>query len=212
MTEKKFKTRMQQKHDTEANWDIASKSKNPFIPLKGEIVVYDVDTNYSYERFKIGDGINTIGDLPFAIDVANTNAAYDHSITTTGNPHKVTKLDIGLENVANTGDSAVPVSGGTTKFTTGGAYTELNKKVDKTTTINNKTLNSNITLTAEDVGAALSSHTHYYAGSNTKGGAATSANKLNTNAGNANTPVYFSNGVPVACTGLVQIITWEAGD
>ncbi len=34
----------------------------------------------------------------------------------------ITKADIGLGSVANTGDSATPVSGGTTKFTTGGAY------------------------------------------------------------------------------------------
>lgn len=33
------------------------------------------------------------------------------------------KADVGLGNVVNTGDSATPVSGGTTKFTTGGAYT-----------------------------------------------------------------------------------------
>lgn len=39
--------------------------------------------------------------------------------------------EIGLGNVVNTGDSATPVVNGTTKFTTGGAYTELNKKVDK---------------------------------------------------------------------------------
>ena len=39
--------------------------------------------------------------------------------------------EIGLGNVVNTGDSATPVANGTTKFTTGGAYTELNKKVDK---------------------------------------------------------------------------------
>lgn len=51
-------------------------------------------------------------------------------------------------------------------------------------------------------GKAPSSHTHNYAGSSSAGGAATSANKLNTNAGDANTPVYFSNGVPVACTSL----------
>ena len=38
--------------------------------------------------------------------------------------------DLGLGNVVNTGDSAIPVSGGTTKFTTGGAYTELAKKID----------------------------------------------------------------------------------
>lgn len=43
-------------------------------------------------------------------------------------------------------------------------------------------------------------HTHKYAGSSSAGGAATSANKLNTNAGGATQPVYFANGVPVATT------------
>jgi len=43
----------------------------------------------------------------------------------------VTKSDVSLGNVVNTSDSATPVSGGTTKFTTGGAYTELNKKISK---------------------------------------------------------------------------------
>lgn len=51
-------------------------------------------------------------------------------------------------------------------------------------------------------GKASSAHTHKYAGSSSAGGAATSANKLNTDAGDSNTPVYFSNGVPVACTSL----------
>lgn len=51
-------------------------------------------------------------------------------------------------------------------------------------------------------GKANTSHTHNYAGSSSAGGAATSANKLNTNAGDSNTPVYFNNGVPVACTSL----------
>lgn len=43
-------------------------------------------------------------------------------------------------------------------------------------------------------------HTHLYAGSSSAGGAATSANKLNTNAGANIQPVYFSNGVPVVTT------------
>ena len=49
-------------------------------------------------------------------------------IANTNNPHSVTKAQVGLGSVVNTGDSATPVSGGTTKFTTGGAYTELAKK------------------------------------------------------------------------------------
>lgn len=56
------------------------------------------------------------------------------------------------------------------------------------------------TYTASEVGAAPTSHTHNYAGSSSAGGAATSANKLNTNAGSGTQPVYFSNGVPVATT------------
>ena len=54
---------------------------------------------------------------------------------------------------------------------------------------------------------ALTSHTHNYAGSSSAGGAATSANKLNTNAGNSTQPVYFSNGVPVAATAYSNAIT-----
>ena len=50
---------------------------------------------------------------------------------------------------------------------------------------------------------AASSHTHKYAGSSSAGGAATSANKLNTNAGSATKPVYFSGGVPVQVTGCM---------
>ena len=47
---------------------------------------------------------------------------------------------------------------------------------------------------------ATADHTHKYAGSDSVGGAATSANKLNTDAGSDVNPIYFSNGIPVACT------------
>lgn len=49
-------------------------------------------------------------------------------------------------------------------------------------------------------GKSASGHTHSYAGSSSVGGAATSANKINTDAGSATNPVYFSNGVPVKTT------------
>jgi hypothetical protein len=42
-----------------------------------------------------------------------------------------------------------------------------------------------------------------YAGASSAGGAATSANKLNTNAGASDKPVYFQNGIPVACRLMV---------
>ena len=71
--EKIIKSRQQQKHDIEANW---LKAIN-FIPVDGEIVIYDaetVDTDFTgtgralpitYARVKIGDGINNVNDLPF---------------------------------------------------------------------------------------------------------------------------------------------------
>ena len=49
-------------------------------------------------------------------------------------------------------------------------------------------------------GKANSEHTHNYAGSSSAGGAANSANKLNTDAGSATHPVYFKDGVPVKTT------------
>lgn len=48
--------------------------------------------------------------------------------------------------------------------------------------------------------ATSTNHTHSYAGSSSAGGSATSAVKLDSSAGSATQPVYFSSGKPVACT------------
>ena len=50
------------KHDTEENWLKAT----TFKPLKGELIIYDVDSTHSAPRFKVGDGVKVVGDLPFA--------------------------------------------------------------------------------------------------------------------------------------------------
>jgi hypothetical protein len=87
--EKRIRSRSIQKHDLEVNWNKAT----GFVPYKGELIVYDreVDedgntlkdtegklllpegrtTPYTYERIKIGDGINVVtsSNLPF-IDAA----------------------------------------------------------------------------------------------------------------------------------------------
>ena len=52
---------------------------------------------------------------------------------------------------------------------------------------------------------SVEGHTHKYAASSEAGGAATSANKLNTDAGSSSKPVYFSNGVPVECTSITSV-------
>ena len=65
-------TRIQHKHDTEINWSKAT----GFIPKQGELIVYDIDDNYNYERIKIGDGVTNVNSLPFANEII-TNAEID---------------------------------------------------------------------------------------------------------------------------------------
>lgn len=65
MSEKRFNSRIIHKHDIEANW---LKATN-FIPMQGEIIIYDIDENYNYERMKIGDGTTLVNILPFTYNV-----------------------------------------------------------------------------------------------------------------------------------------------
>lgn len=55
------KTRFILKHNTEAHWN----EKSSFIPLNGEVVIYEADGNNERPRIKIGDGVKTLADLPF---------------------------------------------------------------------------------------------------------------------------------------------------
>lgn len=64
MANSQINARIIHKHDIEANWKLATN----FKPKKGEIIIYDKDTTYDYERFKIGDGETFVSALPFAND------------------------------------------------------------------------------------------------------------------------------------------------
>ena len=68
-----MKARISQLHKTEAEW---AKLSN-FIPLAGEIIIYDADNQHRYVRLKIGDGVvqddgtivgTKLKELPFFID------------------------------------------------------------------------------------------------------------------------------------------------
>ena len=63
--EKQIRARQQQKHDIEANWLLAG--NKGFVPLEGEIIVYDKDENNSNIRLKVGDGVTTVTNLPFYV-------------------------------------------------------------------------------------------------------------------------------------------------
>lgn len=84
-----------------------------------------------------GQSLLGSGNIPFPIglqlgETSSTayrgdrgKTAYDHSQLTTGNPHNVTKTDVGLGNVDNTSDADKPISTAT--------QTALNGKVDSVT-------------------------------------------------------------------------------
>lgn len=65
-TEKTLNSRIIHKHDIEENW---LKATN-FIPKQGELIIYDKDSNYDYERAKIGDGQTNVNNLPFIVDTS----------------------------------------------------------------------------------------------------------------------------------------------
>ena len=65
-------------HGTQAEWD----SVKDFVPLVGQVIVYDKDDTYNFERFKIGDGVTTVEHLPFSDD--NLRESINSQITQLG--------------------------------------------------------------------------------------------------------------------------------
>lgn len=94
-----LKTRIQNRHDTEANWTTASNATKPFIPLKGEVIVYDPDTTNTSPRVKIGDGVTKVGDLAFVGGDISKYVTLDTTQTVTGSKtfSKRTSFNAGAE-------------------------------------------------------------------------------------------------------------------
>lgn len=78
---KTVKTRIQHKHDIEANWIKATN----FVPLAGELIIYDAETNstdltgtgrttpITHTRFKFGNGTDKVTDLAFSASPVDWN-------------------------------------------------------------------------------------------------------------------------------------------
>lgn len=79
MATKTIKTRIINKHATESDWE---KAVN-FVPLLGEFIIYDPDETFLGARFKIGDGVSNVNDLPFACGSAGINTLDAGSIADT---------------------------------------------------------------------------------------------------------------------------------
>ena len=72
---KEFKTRITHKHDVQSNW---LQAENKFVPLAGELIIYDADGTYTQPRYKIGNGTDLLGNLPF-IDAASVIEELDYT-------------------------------------------------------------------------------------------------------------------------------------
>ncbi len=121
----------------------------------------------------------------------------------------VTSSALKSVNTTYTAGTGISISG--TAISNSGVRSVASGSDNGTISVNTNGTTSKVAVTGlksaaytESSAYAASGHTHNYAGSSSAGGAATSADKLNTDAGSATKPVYISNGVPVACSHSVE--------
>lgn len=152
----------------------------------------------AYDTLKeLGDLINENVDAIEALETVAANKANASDLTShtsnKSNPHGVTLTQLGLTATASELNKLDGVSATTAEL-------NIMDGVVATTAEINYLDGTTSNIQEQLDGKAASGHTHNYAGSSFAGGAATSANKLNTNAGSATQPVYFANGIPKATT------------
>lgn len=136
MANSQIKTRIIHKHDTAANWELAVN----FIPKQGEIIIYDKDSTYNYERFKIGDGATLVSALPFANDALK--AEIQTLLNDKASVSSVTQLSNKLDGIAT---GAEVNQNAFSNVTVGSTTISADSKTDTLTIV----AGSNITLTPD---------------------------------------------------------------
>lgn len=125
-----------------------------------DTVVYNADTNSIVITFNTDAGKKpiTLGMDQIISDTLQSTIDSKVDKSTTVNGHKlnsnvtISKSDVGLGNVANVSTDSVPNKNSNNNVTSGGVYTELERKVDKTISINGHALSTNVTVSKSDVG------------------------------------------------------------
>lgn len=128
--------------------------------------------------------------------VTAATAVTKSDITALGIPAQDTNTTYGVASSSANGLMSAADKAKLDGIASGANKTTVDSALSSTSTnpVQNKVINSAL------AGKASSSHTHNYAGSSSAGGSANSAVKLNSSAGSATQPVYFSGGKPVATT------------
>lgn len=143
MSEKTLKSRIIHKHDVEANW---LKATN-FVPLAGEIIIYDIDATHAYERVKVGDGKTVVSSLPFIDDnkvdkIAGKGLSTNDYTTEDKNTLADLKAKVGDDSVADQIDAAISANSLVYKDS------DDHINIDR---ISDDYLNSNLKITGSDI-------------------------------------------------------------
>lgn len=175
---------------------VAADSKTDTLTLAGSNVTLTPDA--TNDKITIG------------ITKTNVTDALGYTPPTTNTTYGAAGTSLGL--VKSGGD--VTISSGTITVNddshnhvisnVDGLQDALDAKGSASDVSNLKTLVGDTSVSSQITNAVASkadkTHTHNYAGSSSVGGSATSAVKLDSSAGSATNPIYFSNGEPAACT------------
>lgn len=86
--EKRLKARVAHKHKTEAEWYLdvyiaagsTTKRPDPFIPLNGELIIFDPDSVNTKSRIKFGDGEKDVISLDFYMDQTSISSISSEDI------------------------------------------------------------------------------------------------------------------------------------
>jgi hypothetical protein len=150
--------------------EYASLSKFPTIGESGKIYTA-LDTNKIYRwsgsAYIVISETVALGTTHSSAGYGDeSRAAYNHSTKTSGNPHHVTKTDVGLGNVDNTADSAKSVKYATSAGSAGSvAWSNVSGRpssMPASDVYSWAKQPSKPSYTASEVGAAPASHSHSY--------------------------------------------------
>lgn len=129
---KTIKGRIQNKHGTEADWlksvyidgNISEGFvDNPFVPLDGELIIYDPDSINTKKRFKFGDGVTKVTELPFAADdVLGKDGILKQEVLPEGYPYAVTGNIVSVVTPIDSGSLMGPIAG-SFSLVSGASYT-----------------------------------------------------------------------------------------
>lgn len=164
MANKTYQGRIVQKHDSFANW---AKATN-FIPLKGEIIIYD-DLN----KIKIGDGTTKVGDLKFSSCLPDGGTAGDALVKSTNGeswetPVEATLVSLPVGILKSDGNTIVAATAGVDYHSVTNKYTfTVSDATQSTFTIPFDFNNDSGTLTAYYNGVMMKETDNYTISNNT---------------------------------------------